>query len=79
VPEVANGKARVNLSTPSSSPLSLRLARGRSSVLRQRRTNGMITTLLKKGQRQWDVHIAVLPALQYDVRASLIEDIRLAE
>jgi hypothetical protein len=39
----------------------------------------MITTFLEKGQRQRDMHIAVLPALQYDVRASLIEDIRLAE
>jgi hypothetical protein len=39
----------------------------------------MVTTLLKKGQRQGDVHIAVLPALQYNVGASLIEDIRLAE
>jgi hypothetical protein len=39
----------------------------------------MITTFLEKGQRQRDVHIAALPALQNDVRASLIEDIRLAE
>jgi hypothetical protein len=79
VPKVANGKARVNLSTPGSSPLSLRLARGHGTVLRQRRTNSLITTFLEKGQRQRDVHIAVLPAFQNNVRASLIEDIRLAE
>jgi len=39
----------------------------------------VITTLLKKGHRQWNVHIAMLTALQQNVRASLIEDIRLAE
>jgi len=39
----------------------------------------MVTTFLEKGQRQRDVHIAVLPAFQNDVRASLIEDVRLAE
>ena len=79
VTKVANGKARIDLSTPGSSPLRLRLARGRSTVLRQRRTDSMITTFLEKGQRQRDVHVAVLPTLQNDVRASLIEDIRLAE
>jgi len=70
--------ARLNLRTPGREPLSISLARGRSTVLRSRHTYSAVAPLIMEGHRQRDMHLAMLTTLQHNVRATLIKDIRLA-